>query len=121
MSSKSKMLNDKSKKALKKEALMQRRKEIFILKLIMLICAVIVITLVVLFLFDLEDGNINYFNQHFLLSICLFSIGIIAMILPNVTKTKFSDQKGDKMMPLIGIMLIVCALLSIFLSYTSIF
>ncbi len=121
MSSKSKMQNELQQKAVQNQALKQKRQIIFTLKLIMLICAMLIITLIVLFLIDLADSEINYFNQHFMLPSCLFLVGVIAMILPNVTKSKFSDNKGDKMMPVVGIMLIVCALLSLFLSYTGMF
>lgn len=121
MSSKSKMQNELEKKAIQNKALNQRKQTIFILKLIMLICAMLIITLIALFLFDIGDGEFNYFNQHFMLPLCLFFIGIIALILPNVTKSKFSDNKGDKIMPVVGFMLIVCAFLSLFLSYSGMF
>lgn len=121
MSSKSKMQNQLQQKAAANQALKQKRQINFILKLIMLISIVTILTLLVLWLIDLGDSNLNYFNRHFLLPTCLFLVGVIAIILPNVTKSKFSDNRGDKMMPIVGIMLIVCAFLSLFLSFTGMF
>ncbi len=122
MSSKSKMQNELQQKAVQNQALKQKRQIIFILKLIMLICVFLIVTLIVLWLVDLSDNEINFFNHHFLLPTCLFLVGVIALCLPNsINKSKFSDNKGDKMMPVIGIMLIVCALLSIFLSFSGMF
>ena len=122
MSSKSKIQNELQQRAVQNQALKQKRQIIFTLKLIMLISLLLIITLIILWLFDLADKELNYFNQHFLIPSCLFLVGVIAIILPNViNKSKFSDNRGDKMMPIVGIMLIVCALLSIFLSYTGMF
>lgn len=119
MSSKSKMLNEQKNNSIQNEALKQKKRITFILKLIMLLLAATIILLVVLMLIDMGDGSVNYFNRHFLLAVCLSSVGVIAMILPYVTKSKFSDNKGDKMMPIVGIMLIVCAIISIFISYSK--
>jgi uncharacterized membrane protein len=47
-------------------------------------------------------------------------IGVLAFLLPMANKENLkTDDKGDKMMPIIGIMLFICAIFSCLMSYMA--
>ncbi len=95
------------------------KKKNFILKLIMGILATVSVGLIVLYLVELYAlEQVSYFTTHFTTFICLFCIGIIALLLPTLNKKKFSgESKGDSMMLVVGILLIICSFISIMVSY----
>ena len=95
------------------------KKKVLILKIIMSILAAISIALIILYLIELYVlENVSYFTQHFTTFICLFCVGIIALFLPSINKRKYGgDNKGDSMMLVVGILLIICSFISILVSY----
>lgn len=92
-------------------------------KIIMIVFAAIAIISGIYFILDMyviTNGEISYFSKHFLISICLFCIGVIAILLPSINQKKFSgENKGDSMMVLVGFLLIICSFFSIMISYLS--
>ena len=52
--------------------------------------------------------------------ICLFIVGVIALLLPMVGTTKYGDGKGDSMMIVVGFLLMLCAIISVIYSFLGI-
>ncbi|MDE7100960.1 MAG: hypothetical protein K2O05_03805 [Anaeroplasmataceae bacterium] len=89
-------------------------------KIITTIAFIIVLAFSILYFIDFEDGGMNYFKKHFVISIILFLVGIIAILLPKLNqKTLQGENKGDRMMLGVGLLLFVCSILSCLFSYFS--
>lgn len=92
------------------------------LKIIMGIFAGISMIAIIYYLIEmyvLKTGP-SYFTEHFLMSICLFCIGVIALLLTRVsTKRIAGENKGDSMMIVVGFLLIIISFINIFISYIS--
>ncbi len=58
-------------------------------------------------------NNMSFFATHFTFGICLILIGIIAFLLPFQTRTRFGEGKGDNMMLIVGILLVLCGIIAI--------
>lgn len=90
-----------------------------------IIGALIIIDLLVLgyYLLDafvLPPDGVNFYNEHFCAMICLFIVGVIALLLPMVGTTKYGDGKGDSMMIVVGFLLMLCAIISVIYSFLGI-
>lgn len=94
------------------------KKNNLVLKIIS-VCTVITILGVGVFYFiDGSDNKYSYFTQHFAISIILFMVGINALILPFLNKQNYSgENKGDSMMRIVGLLLMLCAIINIIFSY----
>ncbi len=87
-------------------------------KTIIWLTLVSVVTLSILYFMDLNSGEPSYFTEHFAISIILILIGIIAIILPKISKETYSgSDRGDNFMVLVGVLLILSSFISIFFSY----
>lgn len=95
------------------------KKKALNLKIVMGIAAGIIVGLLIYYLIELYViGKLSYFTTHFTIAVCLFCIGIIALLLPKINQRKFSGEgKGDSMMIVVGFLLILCSLISIMISY----
>ncbi len=94
------------------------KKTSLILKIVISVLAVAIVGMVVLFLVELyAKDTLSYFTKHFAIFFILLFIGSIALLLPNVNRRKFSENKGESMMVLVGFLLIICAVISIIVSY----
>ena len=97
------------------------KKSIIIIKIIITI--MVLISLVTIGIYIVEAyvlNSVSYFTQHFTMFICLFCVGIIALMLPNVNQKKLSgDNKGDSLMLVVGVLLILCSFVSIIISYVQ--
>ena len=107
------------KNKLRDEKFIANKKREFKLKLILGIIAVTVMVLAIyygVFYFILEESN--YFLDHFASMIIMVLIGLIAIMMPLLNSQKVvGENKGDNMMLVVGVLLIVCGLLSVLMSY----
>ena len=91
-------------------------------KVVITISTVIILGITGLYLYEtfFTPENISYFSQHFAISVIFVVIGILAFLLPMVNKENIkTDDKGDKMMPFIGVMLFICAIFSCIMSFMT--
>lgn len=63
----------------------------------------------------------NYFLAHFAVPLVLLSVGFIAFILPEATKTRFGGDAKDSIIKVLAIILILAAILTLVLSYLNFF
>ena len=98
------------KNKLRDEKYIAQKKKEFKLKIILGVLASIVLILAIYygtFYFILEKSN--YFLDHFASMIILILIGIIAITMPLLNGQKvIGDNKGDNMMLVVGVLLIIC-------------
>ena len=93
-----------------------------IVKVVITISTIIVLGITGLYLYEIffNPNEISFFSQHFAISVIFIVIGILAFLLPMVNKENLkTDDKGDKMMPIIGIMLFICAIFSCLMSFMT--
>ncbi len=98
------------------------KKDKLVLKCIIGTLAIASIALIVYYVLDsmiINADSISYFNQHFNIMLCLFLVGIIALLLPMAGKQKFGDGKGDSMMIVVGFLLMLCGIISVIYSYLN--
>ena len=90
-----------------------------IVKVVIIISMVIIMGITGFYLYEIfGEKEPSYFSVHFALPIVFMVVGVLAILLPKANKQNLStDDKGDKMMPIIGVLLIVFALFSCFLSF----
>lgn len=91
------------------------------IKIIFYFIIFIILSLGVYYLIEVfSGGEPSYFTQHFLGAIALVCTGIVALLMPLVTTSKLSGStQGDSLMLIVGILLILCGLLSIVISYSG--
>ena len=63
----------------------------------------------------------NYFIEHFAMGIVLILISFVAFTLPILTKKKYQDDAKDKVMFMVGVLLVMLSILTIIISYLNIF
>lgn len=63
----------------------------------------------------------NYFTKHFGLALVLLFVSVIAFTLPILTKKKYQDDSKDKVMFVVGVLLVLFAILTVVLSYVNFF
>ena len=100
----------------------QDSKLIKVVKVVIAISSIIILGITCLYLYELfiTPDNISYFSKHFAMSVIFVIIGILAFLLPMANKENIkTDDKGDKMMPIIGIMLFICAIFSCIMSFMT--
>ena len=107
------------KSKLRDEKFIAKKKSEFKIKVALGVLASIVLALVIyygVYYFILETSN--YFLDHFASSIILVLIGAIAILMPVLNGQKLvGENKGDNTMLVVGVLLIICALISILISY----
>ena len=63
-------------------------------------------------------GELSYFSQHFMVPIVLLIVGGYALFLPTVSqKSMAGDDRGDKMMVGVGLLLILCSIIALITSF----
>lgn len=91
-----------------------------ILKIIVIMsCFVILGLLGTNFYLEMTNKNVPFFIEHFAKPISLLLIGVDAILLPRIPQNTLlgGSNKGDKIMPYIGIGLIVCAVILLVVSF----
>jgi uncharacterized membrane protein len=110
------------KNKLRDEKFIANKKREFKIKVVLGVLAGIVLALAVyygVFYFILEESN--YFLDHFASMIIMILIGIIAILMPLLNNQNLvGENKGDNMMLVVGMLLIICGLLSVMISYLKI-
>ena len=110
------------KNKLRDEKFIVNKKREFKIKVVLGVLAGIVLALAVyygVFYFILEESN--YFLDHFASMIIMILIGIIAILMPLLNNQNLvGENKGDNMMLVVGMLLIICGLLSVIISYLKI-
>lgn len=87
-------------------------------RIIVYVAVAVVVGLAVLYFIESTNQTMSFFSLHFAVPIILAMIGIIAILLPKLTKKSYSgDTKGDNFMTLVGVLLILCAVMSLGLSF----
>lgn len=88
-------------------------------KIVMTIGMVIIFALGALYYYEsFVVGELSFFTSHFLIGIVLAIIGCFAIYMPTVSQKSYSgDDRGDKMMFVIGLILFLCAIISIIVSF----
>ena len=88
-------------------------------KIIMTIGMVIIFALGALYYYEsFVVGELSFFTTHFLIGIVLAIIGCFAIYMTTVSQKSYSgDDRGDKMMFVIGLILFLCAIISILVSF----
>ena len=66
-------------------------------------------------------GFQNYFTQHLCIPLVLLAVGVIALIMPELLKSRFGGDTKDNVMKVVAVLLILFAILTFVLSYFNIF
>lgn len=89
-----------------------------IFKALTVVTCLTVIALTILYFYELSTGNVSYFSKHFAVGIILALVGLFAIIIPQMSsKTYSGDNKGDKAMPIVGVVIILIAIFTIIRSF----
>ena len=94
-----------------------------IYKIILAVLAAIVIAIGIeaaVELVFLENHTPSYFVTHFSFGIALMLIGAMAFIMTQVAKRRYDGGKGDELMLIVSVLLILCGVIAIVISYTNI-
>lgn len=99
--------------------LTNQQKKVF--KIIIGICALIALAIGIEYMVEyfINDSanKMSFFANHFSLGIALIFIGIIAFLLPFTTRTRFGEGKGDNMIMIVGVLLVLCGIIAIPLTF----
>ena len=90
-------------------------------KIIIFILIVLVLALGAEYLIEYFNAehmeDMSFFARHFSLGLALILIGAIAFTLPFLTRTRYGDNKGDNTMLVVAILLLLCGIISIPLTF----
>ena len=95
----------------------QKRKFKIVIGIIMLIAVGIVAEYLFEYFTKETSNQMSFFANHLSLGIVLILVGIIAFLLPFTTRTRFGEGKGDNMILVVGILLILCGIITIPLTF----
>lgn len=100
----------------------QKNKSILLaFKIIIVIAFIAVVTCVVIYFMEMGKETRSYFSLHFALPIILLFVGIIAIMLSTLSKMSMTgENKGDKFMTVVGLLLILFSILTLMFSYFNI-
>lgn len=99
---------------------MQNNKKNLAFKIVVIVAFVCAVALTILYFVEQSNGNQSYFSYHFAIPIILFLVGIIAIILTRISLKSYSgESKGDNLMIVVGILLFVCSIFSLIMSYVN--
>ena len=94
------------------------KKAKLVLKIIISILMSLSILVGAFFLYyAISDKSMPYFLEHFGMFFALLFVGIVALLLPAVTNSRFLGNGKDSIMILVGFALIICGLIAIIYSY----
>ncbi len=93
----------------------------FILKIALAVSTLVAAGLALYLVVCMFAGIENYFTKHFGLALVLLFVSVIAFTLPILTKKKYQDDSKDKVMFVVGVLLVLFAILTVVLSYVNFF
>ena len=100
---------------------MPSNKEKMIYKIIMISMAIIAFGVGIYIAIAMFMGYQNYFTIHFGIPLVLLAVGVIALVMPEATRSRFGSDTKDNVMKLVAVLLILFAILSCVLSYFNFF
>lgn len=100
---------------------MPSNKEKMIYKIIMLSMAIIAFGVGIYIAIAMFFGYQNYFTIHFGIPLVLLAVGVIALVMPEATRSRFGSDTKDNVMKVVAVLLILFAILSCVLSYFNFF
>ena len=87
-------------------------------RIIIFIAFIVVISCTILYFVEFNSETKSYFTMHFALPCILFMVGLIAVLMAILSiKSIQGENKGDNFMIVVGILLILCAIISLVWSY----
>ena len=95
----------------------QKRKFKIAIGILMLIALAIVAEYLFEYFTKETTNQMSFFANHLALGFVLIVIGFIAFLLPFTTRTRFGEGKGDNMILVVGILLVLCGILAIPLTF----
>lgn len=93
----------------------------FILKIALAVSTLVAAGLALYLVVCMFAGIENYFTKHFGLALVLLFVSVIAFTLPILTKKKYQDDSKDKVMFVVGVLLVLFSILTVVLSYVNLF
>ena len=94
------------------------KKTKLIIKIIIEVLMLISVVVGGLFLYNAATSDSQpYFLDHFGMFVSLTCVGIIALLLPYVTNSRWTGNGKDSIMILVGFALIICGIIAIIYSY----
>ena len=98
------------------------KKKIFKIILAVLSLAVVAIGLeAAVELVFLENHTPSYFVKHFSFGLVLMLIGVMAFLMTQVAKRRYDGGKGDELMLVVSVLLILSGIIAIVISYFNIY
>ncbi len=89
-------------------------------KVIIVISFLSIIASTVVYFIESSKGEMSYFSKHFAVGLDLFLVGIIAIIMPKLAAQSLQgENKGDKMMGFVGLLLFLFAILTVIFSFVK--
>ena len=96
------------------------KKFMTVVKIILGVLIAIVLACGIYYAINVFNETTNYFIDHFLSAIMLASIGVMALLMPQLNqRTLRGENKGDNMMLIVGVGLIILSIMSIVVSYLN--
>jgi uncharacterized membrane protein YidH (DUF202 family) len=96
-----------------------REKQIY--KIIMITSGIIALGVAGYLAVAMFMGAKNYFTAHFAIPIVLVCVGVIALCMPQATRSRFGSDAKDNVMKIVAVLLILFAILTLVLSYFDFF
>jgi len=90
--------------------------KIVIFVLILIILALGVEYLIEYFTHEFEN-QLSFFARHFTFGIMLMLVGAIAFMLPLTTRTRYGEGKGDNLMIIVAILLVLAGIVTIGITF----
>jgi len=97
------------------------RKIIRIILFILAIAVIVLATEAAIELIFMENHEPSYFVKHFSLGTSLIIIGVMAFLMTQVAKRRYEGGKGDEMMLVVSVLLILCGFIAYLISYFNIY
>ncbi|MBQ9449556.1 MAG: hypothetical protein IJU60_06770 [Acholeplasmatales bacterium] len=95
-----------------------------IMKIILFVLAICVVAIAVeaaVELVFMTNHEPSYFVKHFSLGTSLILIGIMAFLMTQVAKRRYEGGKGDELMLVVSVLLILCGFIAYMISYFNIY
>lgn len=91
-----------------------------VFKVIVVISFLTIVTSTVIYFVESSKGEMSFFSKHFAVGLDLFLIGIMAILMPKLAaKSLQGENKGDKMMGVVGLLLFLFAILTVVFSFVK--
>ena len=95
-----------------------------IFKILLAVLAIIVVGLgawAAVELVFMDNHTPSYFVKHFSFGLALILIGVMAFLMTQVAKRRYEGGKGDELMLVVSVLLILCGVIAIVISYFNVY